>query len=181
MKAVNAAHLNCGDNAQSVAPRSEHGTDATLVDELGRQNYAALADAYAKHAGRVHALARAVCGEAPAADVTHEVFMRLWNTPSDYDTESGSLRGYLLIQAHRRAIDMFGTTASVRVDRADVGERLTALHGPEGQAVALAYFGGFTYREVARLLGTADSKVRNHIRNGLRQLRIAAGAELRAG
>ncbi len=45
--------------------------------------------------------------------------------------------------------------------------RLTAI---ERQAIALAYFGGHTYSDVAKLLALPEGTVKSRIRSGLRRL-----------
>ena len=56
-----------------------------------------------------------------------------------------------------------------------VGEKVQAALEtlPEGerQAIALAYFGGHTYREVAELLEQPEGTVKSRIRSGLQRLR----------
>ncbi len=171
-------------------------SDAVLVVAISRYRQEALAEAYRRHAGAVHALARRLLAQTPLAEeVVQEVFLRLWNTPERYDYERGSLRSYLLAQCHGRSVDLLRSEGARRnregrnlrrtaeagydlehevVDLA-VAERLqhalAGLPDIEREAIALAYFGGHTYREVAALLGRPEGTIKSRIRAGLRRLR----------
>ena len=180
-------------------------SDAVLVVAISRYRQEALAEAYRRHAGAVWALARRLLVDTSLAEeVVQEVFLRIWNSPDKYDPERGSLRSYLLAQCHGRSVDLLRSESSRRrreerdlrrnaeagydlehevVDLA-VAERvqdaLATLPEGERQAIALAYFGGHTYREVADLLGTPEGTVKSRIRAGLRRLRAElVGAGLR--
>lgn len=170
--------------------------DGELVDAIAAGDQDALAEAYSQHASRVHALARGVCGHTRAEDLTQEIFLQLWNNPQRYNPERGSLRTYLLMNAHSRAIDVLRSdtaraaretaddlqqrpapletdaAALATVERGEVEVLLAALPDVERHAIVLAYFGGHTYREVARLLGVPEGTVKSRIRSGLKHLRV---------
>lgn len=178
-------------------------SDAALVIAIGRYREDALAEAYRRHAGAVLALAlRPLRDRALAEDVVQEVFLKLWNQPDRFDPGRGSLRSFLLSQAHGRAVDIVRSETSRR-GREDKESRLTAERGydveheawdlvmadhvrdalgtisdGERKAIELAYFGGRTYREVAELLGQPEGTIKSRIRSGLRRL---GGALVEAG
>ncbi len=172
-------------------------SDAALVVAIGRWHQDALAEAYRRHAGAVYGLAHRVLGDvAPAEEVVQEVFLRLWTQPEKYDPERGSLRSYLLAQSHGRAVDLLRSESSRRqreerqaretaeggydIERevwdlsvADhVKQVVSRLPKEERAAIELAYFGGHTYREVAKLLHQPEGTVKSRIRAGLKRMRL---------
>lgn len=173
--------------------------DSALVVAVGRYREDALAEAYRRHGGAVFGLARRVLGGdgAGAEEVVQEVFLRLWNSPDRFDPDRGSLRSFLLAQAHGRAVDLLRSdTARRRREERDarwtaeagydverevwdlaeaerVRQALGVLSEDERRAIELAYFGGRTYREVAVLLGAPEGTVKTRIRVGLRRMRSA--------
>ena len=171
-------------------------SDGALVVAIARWRQEALAEAYRRHAGAVFGLARRVLGQSTLSEeIVQEVFLRLWNSPDRYDPERGSLRSFLLAQAHGRAVDLLrsDTARRQREDRdarasAEAGydiehevwdlavaarlkEVLGTLPDEERQAIELAYWGGRTYREVAAALGAPEGTVKSRIRAGLRRMR----------
>jgi RNA polymerase sigma-70 factor (ECF subfamily) len=171
-------------------------SDGRLVVGIARFHEDALAEAYRRHGGAVFALARRLTNERVLAEeVVQEVFLRLWNEPERFDPQRGSLRAYLLAQAHGRSVDFIRSETSRR-NREERDARLSAESGydlerevwdlavadhvrdaleslsdGERSAIELAYFGGHTYREVARLLDEPEGTVKSRIRSGLGRLR----------
>jgi len=173
-------------------------SDAALVVSVARWHDEALAEVFRRHAGAVFGLARRVLGDAGRSEeIVQEVFVRLWNEPERFDPERGSLRSFLLAQAHGRAVDLLRSDAARRnregrdarstaeagydvehqvwdlavADR--VRGAVTSLPEDERRAIELAYFGGRTYREVAEELGAPEGTIKSRIRVGLRRMRDA--------
>jgi len=171
-------------------------SDGALAVAIGRWHEDALAEAFRRHAGVAYALARRVLRDSTAAEeVVQEVFLRLWNAPDRYDPERGTMRAFLLAQAHGRAVDRLRSDTSRRRreerDAATAAEAhpdvegevmglavaehlkgaVNALPADERRAIELAYFGGHTYREVAALLSEPEGTVKSRIRSGLKRLR----------
>jgi RNA polymerase sigma-70 factor (ECF subfamily) len=170
--------------------------DVGLVIAIARYNADAFAEAYRRHAGAVFALAHRMLWErASGEELVQEIFLRLWEQPDRYDQARGSLRSFLLMDAHARCVDRIRSD-SRRRDREErtaraqmvtdydldleahdleVGEQvrevMATLSEPERRAIELAYFGGHTYREVARILDQPEGTVKSRIRTGLMRLR----------
>ncbi len=181
----------------------DHGSvrdaDHELVLRVHAGDEHALAEIYDRFGSLVFGIARRVTGDdTRAEDVVQEVFVYLWTRPDRFDVERGSLKSYLGVMAHRRAVDTvrsdgrrsrrdaaFGsdviveTTESIdlteatviRSDEARRVRRAVALLPPEQwAAVRLAYFGGHTYREVADLLGIPEGTAKSRLRLALSKL-----------
>jgi len=100
-------------------PRIDEVSDAQLVTSIARYSEVALAEAYRRHGGAVFGLAKRVLNNpTDAEDVTQDVFLRLWNQPERFDSARGSLRSFLLAQAHGRAVDAVRSSSSRRAREA---------------------------------------------------------------
>jgi RNA polymerase sigma-70 factor (ECF subfamily) len=173
-------------------------SDTSLIISISRWQEGALAEAYRRHGGAVHNLARRVLGSGDLADeVTQEVFVDLWKKPEQFDASRGSLRTLLITKTHGKAVDLIRSETSRRnreqksveetalagydVDRfawdlaiADqVKTALDTLPEEERQSIEMAYFKGLTYREVAAQLGTPEGTVKSRIRSGLMRMKKA--------
>ena len=94
-------------------PHIDEASDAQLVTSIARYSEVALAEVYRRHGRAVFGLARRVLNDATEAeDVTQEVFLRLWREPDRFDPDPGSLRSFLLAQAHGRAVDAVRSSSS---------------------------------------------------------------------
>jgi RNA polymerase sigma-70 factor (ECF subfamily) len=139
--------------------------------------------------------------EGLAQDVTQEIFLRLWNEPQRFDPERGSLRSFLLREAHSRSIEKVRSEEArrQRESRSEFRDRpvlrdteddvitsltsnevrnaLSQLPEAERSAIVLAYYGGRSYREVASVLGAPEGTIKSRIRSGLLKLSSLLGDE----
>ena len=169
--------------------------DREVVDGIAEGRAEALSTAYARHSRAVFELARSVVIQRPLAEeVVQDVFLRLWNQPERYDPARGSLRAYLLTITYGRSVDLARSEGARRRREErearlagrgapagppeaelavahEVREALGQLRTGEREAIALAYFLGYSYREVAAKLGVPEGTIKNRIRKGLARLR----------
>lgn len=175
-------------------------SDATLLYGIATEPDAAIVELYKRYAGAVRARAMAVLSDRDLADcVVQEVFLRLWQRPESFDPRRGSLRGFLAVQGHSRAIETQRTnqartrrelrsgpdmargadtrspeqTVITRVVAENVHRVVAALPETERSVIEAAYFGDRTYRDVATLLNCPEGTVKTRIRSGLVHLRGA--------
>jgi RNA polymerase sigma-70 factor (ECF subfamily) len=189
------------DRARRRTPRVADASyartdDVGLVIAIARYHTDAFAEAYRRHAGAVFGLAQRLLWERTLAEeIVQEVFLRLWERPERFDQARGSLRSFLLMDTHARCVDRIRSDSrrrerEERSARAElvadydldleahdleiaeqVREALATLSDGERRAIELAYFGGHTYREVARILEQPEGTIKSRIRTGLTRLR----------
>jgi RNA polymerase sigma-70 factor (ECF subfamily) len=180
----------------AVEPPYARTADAGLVIAIARYNPDAFAEAFRRHAGAVFSLAQRLLWErALAEELVQEIFLRLWEQPDRFDQGRGSLRSFLLMDAHARCVDRIRADnrrrereertvrATIAADydlgleaydldiAEQVREAMATLSDAERRAIELAYFGGHTYREVARILDEPEGTIKSRIRTGLTRLR----------
>jgi RNA polymerase sigma-70 factor (ECF subfamily) len=191
---------------RNVPAVAEVTPDAALLARIRAGDDRALAMVYDRHAGLVYGLARRVtCDDHLAEDVTQEVFAYLWELPDRVDLTRGSLRAYLAVVTHRRAVDeVRRSERRNRIESAHAGgevedgpeedvvdavarewgrQRLAAvfdqLSDDQRAAIGLAYYRGLTYAQVARTLGIPEGTAKSRLRLALARLRVLLGDEVR--
>ena len=176
-------------------------SDEDLLLEVARGDQQAFAVLYDRLAGTVHGVVRRVVRDpAQSEEVTQEVLVEVWRTAPRFDPARGGARTWILTMAHRRAVDRVRSEQATRDRTERVGHRdrprafdevadqvetrfehqqvrdgLAALTDLQREAVELAYYQGYTYREVADLLGAPLGTIKTRMRDGLIRLRDAIG------
>lgn len=168
-----------------------------LMLRLARGDDQAVSQWYDLSCPRVFGIVVAVIGNsAQAEEVTQEALVEIWRTASRFDPNSGSAIPWVCRIAHRRAIDHVraeqGRTTRERriaayaptqadhqpdeqavdqLQREQVHRCLGSLTELQRESLQLAYYAGYTYREVAAFLGIHPATVKTRIRDGLTRLR----------
>lgn len=173
---------------------------------------ASITELYDRFRAPAFSLARRIIGDdVLAEDVLQDVFLSIWRTPGAFDPARGGLSTWVMSMVHHKAVDavrreqsqrdrqarsqleldIAGPTMTVDVgdavcDRA-VAERvraaLAALPVAQREALALAYYSGYTQSEIASLTATPLGTIKTRMRAGMGQLRkalheVAAGPAL---
>jgi RNA polymerase sigma-70 factor (ECF subfamily) len=175
-----------------------------LLRQVARGDEQAFRALYDQLAPRVFGLAnRVVRDPAQAEEVAQEALVEVWRTAARFDAAKGSATSWVLTITHRRAVDRVraaqaGADRERRVAAAstdtpydDVVEEVTAsleqqqvrrclqgLTDLQREAITLAYYDGFTYREVAEKLGAALPTIKSRMRDGLIRMRDCLGVEV---
>ena len=193
---------------------ADPAADAELLSRIRAGDRTAVDDLYERFRRPAFALARRILvDESLAEDVLQEVFLSVWRDPSAYDGARGSFSSWLLSVVHHKAVDAVRREESQRrrqnlaeedlaLDEAgaarDVEEEawtrvvahqvrsaLQTLSQPQREALTLAYYGGYTQREVAALTGAPLGTVKTRMLVGMRRLKAelgeAAGADQSGG
>ena len=181
--------------------------DDELVELVAQKDAGALEALYERYGRAAYSLARRILTEETLAqDVVQEVFLSLWRDARRFDAGRGTVATYLLSMTHHRAVDVvrreenlrrwrtsdegleLEADPKVRVEdevltserRAEVRAALKELPAAQREALLLAYFGGYTQREVAALVGVPLGTVKTRMAAGMRKMKEAlqnAGTE----
>jgi len=188
--------------APAARPAGDEALEGLLA-LVARGDEQAFAELYQRVAPAVFGLvSKVVRNPAQSEEVAQEVFVELWRTASRFDPARGTARSWIMTCAHRRAVDRVRSAESAArrddlagrrdqgrpydevveqvetsLEREHVRRGLEALTDLQREAVVLAYYGGYTHREIAELLGVPPGTVKTRLRDGLIRLRDHLGVD----
>lgn len=169
-----------------------------LLARVAQGDHRAFEAVYGELVGPVYGVACYVLrNPAQSEEVAQEVLLEIWRTASRFDPDRGTVAAWALTIAHRRAVDRVRSEgASSRreqkaapetgpgcdyvaevvqasLDRQRVRRCLDSLTARQRESIKLAYYGGYSYPQVAQLLGVPLGTVKSRIRDGLINMRTA--------
>jgi RNA polymerase sigma-70 factor (ECF subfamily) len=141
---------------------------------------------------------RVVRDPAQSEEVTQDVLLEVWRNAAKFDPGRGSATAWVMTLAHRRAVDRVRSvqkesererrTAAADIPFDEVAEAvesslerervrrcLGSLTELQRESVTLAYYGGYTYAQVASLLGVPGGTIKTRMRDALIRLRDCLG------
>ena len=182
--------------------------DPALAALVVEGDGSALEALYGRYGRASYALARRILAdEQLAQDVVQEVFLTVWRDAGRYDATRGGFSTWLLTMTHHKAVDAvrkeenlrkrrtsvdvleFTESDARRVDeevweglrRDRVRAALADLPDAQRQALGLAYFGGYTQREIAKLTDAPLGTVKTRMLAGMKRLRNVLETPLGGG
>jgi len=185
------AHLRASDPLR-IEPDSE-----TLLVAAATGDEAAFALLVGRIRPQALRVARGVVRDpAIAEEVAQEVLTEVWLKADRFDPDRGTVVGWVATLARRRGVDrvrseqagrnrddrvarrnqerdfdVVADEVEIRLEHWQVRRALADLSDRQREAVELAYFGGHTYRDVARVLGIPEGTAKSRLRDGLLRLR----------
>jgi RNA polymerase sigma factor (sigma-70 family) len=206
-------HVSMGAVSTPARRQEDAEGDAAVLRRIRAGDPTGIDDLYARFRRPAFALARRILADdVLAEDVLQEVFLSVWRDPAAYERGRGSVASWLLAVVHHKAVDAVRREESQRRRQAlaeeemvldepvaardvedDVVTRLVsqqvrtalgALSAPQREALTLAYYGGYTQREVAALTGAPLGTVKTRMLSGMRRLKEDLGdaiAEMTGG
>ncbi|MFI1463949.1 ECF RNA polymerase sigma factor SigK [Nocardia carnea] len=201
-RGVDAADSDTEAGRACPVRRAGHDDGATqrrladLLQAAGNGDRESFTRFYRETSPRVFGLTRRILrSPAAAEEATQEVYLQVWSAAARYDPARASAIGWLMMIAHRRAVDRVRAEESAAVrdivyghthlgrdhdivsetvhqqfDEQAVRDCLEVLTATQREAVALAYYSGRTYREVADQLESPLPTIKSRIRDGLKRL-----------
>ncbi|MFD8596856.1 ECF RNA polymerase sigma factor SigK [Kitasatospora sp. NPDC059646] len=172
-----------------------------LIDRIALGDQDAFSRLYDAVAGPVLGLVRRVLRDpAQSEEVAQEVMLEVWRTAPRYRPESGNVMPWVMTIAHHRAVDRVRAAQAAadrdrraaatahttafdevaeqvegRLEREQVRRCMRMLTELQRESLTLAYYRGYTYPQVAEVLGAPLGTVKTRMRDALIRMRDCLG------
>jgi RNA polymerase sigma factor (sigma-70 family) len=174
--------------------------DEALIRLIVHDRPEALSELYDRYSRLVFSVALNSVGDyATAEEITQDVFLRVWQRADQYRADQGKVSTWLSSIARYRAIDVWrrqssrpeqhslawadlspgalpradgpAQSADLALERERVRTAVSQLPDEQKQALALAYFKGYSHSQIAEHLGLPLGTVKTRIRLAMEKLR----------
>ncbi len=183
---------------QNVPPPADQARDflAGLLLRTAQGDHQAFSKFYRHTSRQVSGLVQRVVIDRDLSDeVVQEIFIVVWQDAAKYQSAIGTPMVWLMMIAHRRAVDKVrANQSSCHRDNRWAATSPSAYHGVldavadkmdariliaslaclstlQRESIVLAYFGWLTYREISEKLCVPVPTIKSRIRDGLQRLR----------
>jgi RNA polymerase sigma-70 factor (ECF subfamily) len=184
--------------ASAADRRGERDLNDLLI-HVARGDQDAFEQLYDRLAGPAYGVIRRVLRDpSQSEEVTQEVLLEVWRTAARFDPAMGGAATWVMTIAHRRAIDRVRSSVAATereqktavvnslrdevadeveasLDRERVRRCIDGLTEVQRESITLAYYGGYSYRQVAELLTVTLGAIKTRIRDGLIRMRDCLG------
>ncbi len=173
-----------------------HQQDFSLIQRIVQRDRAALSVLYDRYARIVYAVAyRSLGSVEESEEVVMDVFAKVWMTADSYNSAKARVDSWIFMMTRSRVLDrlrskqrrikvteaiaVFDTVASndagldleIAERRTQILAALANLPAEQRKVLELAYYSGWSQREIAEKTGLALGTVKTRIRLGLEKLR----------
>ena len=178
----------------------EKSDDASLMRSIAREETRALEEFYDRYNRFVFSVALAVVGDRSVAEeVTLDVFVQVWRSAATYRAERAKVSTWLAAITRHHAIDVLRwqrsrldqkslylndlplqkesdlsdpqEDAEANLHRARIRQAVARLPAEQQEALLLAYFKGYSHREISELLEEPLGTIKTRIRLAMQKLR----------
>ena len=172
-------------------------TDEQLMVQVQQGHQWALGVLYDRYGRRAYSLAYRMVGNSHGAeDVVQEAFVNIWREAGSFTHQRGNVRTWLLAVVHHKAVDalrrrrgqapreisldleipplqgddLWAEVAN-NLDREALEGALAQIPDEQRETIEMAYFEGYTQREISELRLVPLGTVKGRIRIGMEKLR----------
>lgn len=174
--------------------------DQALIRLIARSQENALSELYDRYSRLVYSMAlNAVRDPGVAEEITQDVFIRIWDHAGTYQSDKAKVVTWMASMTRYRSIDVIRRqqvrpeghnvswdieSVTQEMDPVDVEQEveisqkrhrvrqaISLLPKEQRQALAYAYFRGYTHREIAEVLDEPLGTVKTRIRLAMQKLR----------
>lgn len=173
-------------------------SEPELIADIAAGDVSALGELYDRFAPNAFGVAlRVLRDHGLAEDAVQEAFLSVWRSAASFDNRRASVRSWILMLAHRRAVDLVDRNQRQRMhdsrqpaeqlgpsaadmteldaERRTVQAALASLPAKQRKVLDLAYYGGYSQQQIATSLAMPLGTVKSQTSDALRRLRLLLG------
>ncbi len=183
--------------AEAVETQRLNQQNFSLIERIIDRDRQALSTLYDRYARVVYSVVyRSLGSVEESEEVVMDVFAKIWATAARYNPDKARVDTWIFMMARSRTLDRLRSkqrrnklTEAIEIEdlptittdnsldleiadrRTQILTALATLPPEQRQVLELAYYGGWSHREIAEQTGMALGTVKTRIRLGLEKLR----------